>query len=172
MPALQLACLFAPRPPASAGCNPVSAYLDLAAHMQIPAGLQPTGISRKDDRQRVLLPVARQGPARRLKSTVQIYARLFSGQGIHYPRLLTAGALFLKLAFRRILCRRHRAAGDLSHMFSGIGELTSEEFRLNAHGLLKIGGMNQPARMFERGLHVLFGERQRLLGNLRSRARY
>ena len=65
----------------------------------------------------------------------------------------------LELAFRRILHSRHDLAGDLSHMLSGIGKLALQELRLNLHGLLKIGRVNQLARLFERSPHVLFGER-------------
>ena len=54
--------------------------------------------------------------------------------------------------------------GDLPHMFAGIGKLAPQEFRLNLDGLLKIGGMNQLARMIECGLHVLLGEGERLSG--------
>src|ERR1700712_5540136 len=61
-----------------------------------------------------------------------------------------------KLAFGCILCRRHHPSGDLSHMFSGIGELTLQEFRLNAHGLLEVGGMKKTPGMFEPSLHILF----------------
>jgi len=49
----------------------------------------------------------------------------------------------LKLALRPILRGSHDPAGDLSHMLSGIGELTLQEFRLNSHCFLKIGGVNQ-----------------------------
>src|SRR5712672_3381666 len=76
----------------------------------------------------------------------------------------------LELAFRRILRSRHDLAGDLSHMLSGIGKLALQELRLNSHGFLKIGGVNQLSRVIERSLHVLFGERQRLPGHLRSGA--
>ena len=54
-------------------------------------------------------------------------------------------------------------------MFSGIGELAAQEFRLDPHRLLQIGRVHQFARMLERGLHVLLGERQRLFGNLGPR---
>lgn len=85
--------------------------------------------------------------------------------------IITVPLPLLELAFRRILRSRHDAAGDLPHMFSGIGKLALQELRLNLHGLLKIGRVNQLARMFERSLHVLFGERQRLPGNLSTRGR-
>ena len=77
-----------------------------------------------------------------------------------------------RFALRRIFGGRHDPAGDLSHMFAGIGKLTLQEFRLNLHGLLKIGRVNQFPRMVERSLHILLGERQGLLGNLRSRGWY
>ena len=64
----------------------------------------------------------------------------------------------LGLAFRCVLGRRHDPAGDLPHMLSGIGKLTLQELRLNLHGLLKIGGVNQFSRMIERSLHILLGE--------------
>ena len=115
-------------------------------------------MSRKDDRRRVLHPVARHGPAAQLKSTAQIHASLFCGQWI-----ITPGSLSPRdasgFAFRRILRSRHDLAGDLSHVFSGIGELTSQELRLNLHGLLKVSRVNQFSRMLERRLHVLLGER-------------
>src|SRR3954470_1246360 len=44
---------------------------------------------------------------------------------------------------------RNHAAGDLAHMFAGIGELALQKFRLDAHRLLKIGGVNQLSRMLE-----------------------
>jgi hypothetical protein len=81
------------------------------------------------------------------------------------------GARASGLALRGILRSRHHPAGDLPHMFSGIGKLTSQEFRLNLDGLLKVSGMNELSRMLEGGLHVLLGEGKRLLGNFRSRAR-
>ena len=56
----------------------------------------------------------------------------------------------LELAFRRILRSRHDLAGDLPHMLSGIGKLALQEFRLNLHGFLKIGGVNQLSRVIER----------------------
>jgi hypothetical protein len=62
-------------------------------------------------------------------------------------------------AFRRILGGRHDPAGDLPHVFSGTGELTSQELRLNLHGLLKVGGVNQSSSVFESRLHVLLSER-------------
>jgi hypothetical protein len=54
-------------------------------------------------------------------------------------------------------------------MFTGIGKLAPQELRLNLHGLLKIGCVNQFPRMLEGRLHILFGEREGLLGNLRCR---
>ena len=105
-------------------------------------------------------PVARQGPALRLKSMAQIHARLFCGQRIiHVGVCRDTGARRSRFAFRRILRGRHDPAGDLPHMFPGIGELALQEFRLNSHRFLKIGGVNQLSRVFERSLHVLFGER-------------
>ncbi len=103
-------------------------------------------------------PVARHGPAAQFKSTAQIHARLFCGQWIIIPAGLSPRRAS-GFAFRRILRSRHDLAGDLSHVFSGIGELTSQELRLNLHGLLKVGGVNQSSRVLERRLHVLFGER-------------
>src|SRR5256885_17030912 len=81
----------------------------------------------------------------------------FVGNGLSPGSLSPRGAS--GFALRRILRGRHDPAGDLSHMFSGIGELTSQELRLNLHGLLKVGGVNQSSRMLERSLHVLLGER-------------
>ena len=81
----------------------------------------------------------------------------FVGNGLSPGSLSPRGAS--GFAFRRILRGRYDPAGDLSHMFSGIGELTSQELRLNLHGLLKVGGVNQSSRMLERSLHVLLGER-------------
>jgi hypothetical protein len=45
-------------------------------------------------------------------------------------------------------------------MLPGIGELTPQEFRLNARGFLEISRVNQFSRVFERRLYVLFGELQ------------
>ena len=72
-------------------------------------------------------PVARQGPALQLKSMPQIHARLFCGQELFIPAYLTTGACASKFAFRRIFRGRHRPAGDLSHMFSGIRKLTPQK---------------------------------------------
>ena len=49
----------------------------------------------------------------------------FVGSGLSPGNLSPRGAS--GFAFRRILRGRHDPAGDLSHMFSGIGELTSQE---------------------------------------------
>ena len=77
----------------------------------------------------------------------------------------------LELDLRRVLRRRHHRASDIAHMLARIGELAAQKLRLDAHGLLQIGGMNQLPRMLERGPHVLFGEGERLLGDFRARRR-
>jgi hypothetical protein len=51
-------------------------------------------------------------------------------------------------------------------MLRSICELDLHEFRLDLHCLLKVGCLNQFPRMVERSLHILFGERQRLVGNV------
>jgi hypothetical protein len=109
---------------------------------------------------------SRAPPGTCAKSTVQIRARLTCGQ-----RIIPSGARALKLSLRRILRGRQDPAGDLPHMFSGIGKLTFQKFRLNSHRLLKVGRVNQFPRMLERSLYVLFGKRQSLFRHLRSRAR-
>jgi hypothetical protein len=88
-----------------------------------------------------------------------------------FAKTLSAVQQSVGLPLRRTLRSRHHPAGDLPHMFSGIRKLTSQEFRLNLDGLLKIGGMNQLSRMLECGPHVLLGEGQRLLGNFGSGTR-
>src|SRR5216683_3460261 len=150
-----------------------------------PRRFWPTGISRKVDRRRVASPG---GPSRTC-SPIEVYPTnpcktiLWAESSSAYTwRYATADARrspmegiitvpLPLLAFRRILRSRHDPAGDLPHMFSGIGKLALQELRLNLQGFLKIGRVNQLARMFERSLQVLFGERQRLLGNLRPRGR-
>ena len=67
----------------------------------------------------------------------------FVGNGLFISAYLTTGARALRLALRPVLRGSHDPAGDLSHMLSGIGELTLQEFRLNSHCFLKIGGVNQ-----------------------------
>ena len=57
-------------------------------------------------------------------------------------------------------------------MLARIGELAAQEFRLDAHGFLEIGGVNQLAGVFESRPHVLLGEIQRLLGDFGTRARH
>jgi hypothetical protein len=64
----------------------------------------------------------------------------------------------LGVALGQILGGGHDLAGDIAHVFAGMRELTSQEFRLNAHRFLKIGGMNQLSRMLECRLHVLLSE--------------
>jgi hypothetical protein len=128
--------------------------------------------------------VARQGPAAGLNSSAQIHARPFCGQqtipenysGKRFystaadeppaPQGVLIKACRSRLALRCVLGRGHDPTADLAHMLAGIGELALQELRLNLHGLLKIGGVNQFARVIESGLHILFGERQRLFGNL------
>src|ERR1700716_1326316 len=84
---------------------------------------------------------------------------IFYGQELFIPRCLTTRASVSKFAFRRFIRSRHDPAGDLSHMFAGIRKLTLQKLRLNLHGLLEIGCVNQFSRMIERSFHVLFGER-------------
>ena len=69
------------------------------------------------------------------------------------------GARRSEFALRRVLRGGHDPAGDLPHMFAGIGKLALQELRLNAHRFLKIGCVNQFSRMLERSLYILFGER-------------
>src|SRR6476469_3569406 len=78
---------------------------------------------------------------RPIESPAQALQDYFLGLELSAPA--TTGRRASCLAFRRILGGRHDPAGDLPHMFSGTGELTSQELRLNLHGLLKVGGMNQ-----------------------------
>jgi hypothetical protein len=63
-------------------------------------------------------------------------------------------------ALHRFLGDRHDFAGGVPHLFPGIGELASEEFSLNAHGLLQVGRMDQLPRVLEDRFHVLLGKRQ------------
>src|ERR1700687_1696827 len=140
--------------------------------MQIPAGC-PTGISRKVDRRRAASPG---GPSRTC-TTIKIYranrrkTNLWAATTGARARLAASARPDLEFGFGRVLRGGHQAAGDLAHMFSGIGELTLQELRLDAHGFLKVGRVNQFSRVLERGLDILFGERQRLFGHLRSRSR-
>jgi hypothetical protein len=78
-------------------------------------------------------------------------------QGYFVGRNYSSPTVGSKFVF--VLCGGHDPAGDLPHMFAGIGKLASQKLRLNLHRLLKVGGMNQLSRMLERGLHVLLGER-------------
>jgi hypothetical protein len=66
------------------------------------------------------------------------------------------------LILSRLLGNVHHAHRDLPHVFAGVGELASEEFRLDAHRLFQFGRMNQFARVLEGRLDVLLGERKRL----------
>ena len=85
-----------------------------AAQMQIPAGFSRQGSAEKLTGGEWCHPVARQGPALRLKSTTQIHARLICGQRTYHfgASDVTAGApiadggrgpQLLELVFRRIL---------------------------------------------------------------------
>ena len=47
------------------------------------------------------------------------------------------------------LARLHETAGHLAHVVSGAGELAAQEVGLDSHRFLKVGGMNQLARMLE-----------------------
>jgi hypothetical protein len=102
---------------------------------------------------------------------MQVQARRFFGQEPFWNRSQPGTCRSLGLALRGILGSRRDSTGDLSHVFPGSGELTFQEFRLDLHGLLKVRCVNQFPGLFERRLHILFRERKRLPGNLRSWAR-
>src|SRR5258708_4487134 len=137
--------------------------------MQIPAGSTRQGSAeRLTDGERIH-PVARQGPARQLKSTPQTHARPICGQGLmavgwsnETPGLRTLTAISpmapLTFAFLNVFRSGHDPPADLFHMFTGVRELTLQKFGLNLHCLLKIGCVDQPSRVLERGLHILFCE--------------
>src|ERR1039457_1761218 len=136
--------------------------------MQIPAGFSRQGSAEKltdgewspggPSRTCSPIEVYPANPCKTILWAESVTPRLrLSDRG--WEGIITVPPPLLELAFRRILRSRHDPAGDLPHMFSGIGKLALQELRLNLHGLLKIGRVNQLACMFERSLHVLFGER-------------
>ena len=67
--------------------------------MQIPAGESRQGSAEKSTDGEWRHPVARQGPALRLKSKAQIHARLFCGQGIIPAARLTTVRAHQNLPF-------------------------------------------------------------------------
>ena len=64
-----------------------------------------------------------------------------------------------KFAFRGILGCRHHAAGDLSHMLAGIGELAPQEFRLDSHHAPRVGLGVVDARAGELQELLVLGDR-------------
>ena len=125
---------------------------------QIPAGYSRQGSAEKLTDGEWRHPVAHQGPAMRIEfHRAKRCKTILWAKGSRPP----AGNRVRpsEFAFRRILRGGNDPAADLSHVFAGIRKLALQELRLNSHRLLKIGRVNQFPRMFERRLHVLFGER-------------
>src|SRR5258708_3267712 len=123
--------------------------------MQIPAGESRQGSAERltDGRWYTRWPV--KDLRMKLKSTTRAHARSFYGQWIFVFNVASAPRVPSRFGLRRVLGAGHDLARDLAHMLAGVSELTLQELRLNLHGLLKVGSVDQFPRMLEGGLHIL-----------------
>ena len=95
--------------------------------------------------------MARHGPARQIEiAGATCRKTILRANHTNLHAIVADAPNGLQFDLRRILRRRHHRAGDVTHVLARAGELAAQEVRLDAHGLLQVGGMNQFPRMLER----------------------